>query len=68
MKLSQKPQRRTGTPVSLSWPPNFQLPGWGHFMKEIKALLLGAKHTLSSEVKEAESEDSGEVEMLRVHL
>ena len=37
-------------------------------MKEIKALLLGAKHTLNSQVKEAESEDSGEVEMLRVHL
>ena len=37
-------------------------------MKEIKALLLGAKHTLSSQVKEAESEDSGGAEMLRAHL
>ena len=48
---------RTGTPVSVSWPPNFQLLGGDHFARETKALLLGAKHALGSEVREAESED-----------
>lgn len=57
MKLSQKPQGKTGALVCPSLPSNFQLLGWGQFTRETGGLCLGAKHTLGPEVREAKSED-----------